>query len=287
MQPKTTNEWNFPIVIPSHPLKRQLKKLVGRLALLSSPATKEALLAGKPPENSRERAALAAIVMQLKERNEVEKLAELHRKVWASNATQGYYQLTASRVRSMYALLREDIYQSLSSLMQRNGYDTLIELGCGEGVVLDDLSTKFGKDIGRFVGIDINKAQIETNQSVYASNPKLEFIAGDLTSVIASVKGSGKIFLTFGGVLEYLTERELLSLLEDIGAEKNCALLLYEPITAGFDPRTAQHSILYGSESSFSHPYHVFLKKTGFQIESERLVESGDTNWLFLSATNS
>ncbi|MDR7128193.1 ubiquinone/menaquinone biosynthesis C-methylase UbiE [Algoriphagus sp. 4150] len=275
--------WEFPFYIPTNPVKKFLKNSIGKAAILISPKIKNELLGGKMPKNKFERAALTSIFIELNDKKLLDELAELHKKIWTSNDNQGYYDFTSNRLRGMFEQLKEPLYTTISNQTKENAYDEFIELGCGEGIIVNRMSEKY-PEINSFLGVDINKAQIEINKTTYAGNTKLRFQSGDLSKDLASIKGPNKIYLTFGGVLEYLTEQELLFLLKELSVLKNTVFILYEPIEPGFNIKEEKHSILYGSEFSFCHPYHYYLSKAGFDIIGEKLVNSDKTSWIYLAA---
>ncbi|WP_192349710.1 class I SAM-dependent methyltransferase [Algoriphagus sp. Y33] len=283
MNPDEKSTWEFPFYIPTNPVKKFLKNSIGKAALLASPEIKEELMNGKIPKNKFERAALTSIFIELKDKKLLDELAELHKKIWTSNDNQGYYDFTSNRLRGMFEQLKEPLYTTISSQTKKNAYEEFIELGCGEGLIVNRISETF-KEIKSFLGVDINTAQIEINKITYAANKNLRFQSGDLSKDLDSIKGPNKIYLTFGGVLEYLTEQELLFLLKELSVLKNTVFILYEPIEPGFNIKEEKHSKLYGSEFSFCHPYHYYLSKIGFDIIGEKLVTSDTTSWIYLAS---
>lgn len=275
--------WEFPILIPKNPIKKEIKNLAGRIVQLFFPEIRQNLLGGKNPTNKVERIVLCSLFIELKANNQYEKLADLHKHVWASNETQGYYDLTSNRLKGMFGLVKNTLYESITNFIQEHSYEALIELGCGEGFVVDKLSEKF-TDIPSFIGMDINESQIKKNKINYSTNKRLRFFSGDISKNINLIKGSNRIFLSFGGVLEYLTEKEITNLFESLSSQENIAIIIYEPIKPGFNIKKEKHSILYGSEFSFCHPYHYYLEKYGFKIINSKLVESDEINWMYVAS---
>lgn len=284
MKKAKNSDWNFPLSIPSNPLKREVKNIIGQIIMLINPKLRNELLSGKIPKNTAERAALMAIFIDFKDNYQSIKMSELHKKIWASSQTQGYYDLTSNRLRGMFEAVRSDIEDSISNLVKDSNYDELIEFGCGEGIVTHELSIKFKEQISQFVGIDINEKQIQINRSTYNINKNIKFDSADLNNSIDPTSGSNKIYLTFGGVFEYLTEVELLSLLKKLAKTTNIAIILYEPIEPGFNITNEKHSIVYGSEYSFSHPYHHYLLENGFKIISEKHIISPSISYVLMVA---
>lgn len=142
--------WEFPVLIPTNPRKKALKNLVGKIAQLVKPQIRKDLLNGKIPSSKIERAMLCSIFIELKANNQFEKLAELHKHIWASNHTQGYFDLISVRLQGMFDLLKESIYNTLNKLLAKNNYQELIEIGSGEGLVIKNLHENF-KTIPNFL----------------------------------------------------------------------------------------------------------------------------------------
>ncbi len=284
MKPQQIANWNFPLSIPGNQVKKVIKNTVGRLALLLIPRLQTRLIKGSYPSNSLERAALMVIFMKLTRESNQTAIDRLHRNLWSSSSYQAYYDVTSHRTRAMYKLMEEDLKSALAYVLEKMSPKKLIEIGCGDGTILNHLSKDF-KSIPSFIGLDINDEQIELNSIKYKQNTALSFIADDALDFIRLIKKEAKVvYLTFGGVLEYFHQQNLISLLEAIYKQNNNSILFYEPILNGFDPDKETESRSYGPELSFSHPYLYLLRKTGFKIVTYKTVKSAGGSWLFVCA---
>jgi SAM-dependent methyltransferase len=202
------DNWNFPLYIPENRLKRTVKDLLGKFALAKSPSLRKAILNGLQPKTLLERAAVMSLLFELEQKGEMESIAKIHRSFWASEEAFGYYQFTNERMNGMYELTKPDLLAAFQELLDEGSFKRVIEIGCGEGHVLEELSKELNS-IDQFVGIDINKSQITATMNRFASNPKLSFLAGDALEYLDQNEVSNSILFTFGGVMEYFTEREL------------------------------------------------------------------------------
>jgi hypothetical protein len=84
------------------------------------------------------------------------------------------------------------------------------------------------------------------------------------------------IFVTQGGVLEYLSQQSLCGVFETIvGRAPNALLFLIEPLADDFDLSTQCESLPVGGEFSYSHNYPALMQAAGiaidFQDERRRL----------------
>lgn len=144
-------------------------------------------------------------------------------------------------------------------------YNTLVEIGTGNGDVLNYLSKEFPQ-INKFIGIDLSKDQIEINKSRFDKNQRLEFVAGDAYDWIVDHGQANTIFVTSRGVLEYFLEPRLQDMLKHINQLGKTMFIAIEPNGADHNFETQPDSQLYGHEPSFSHNYPKLFKNAGFRI---------------------
>lgn len=288
MEPDEVNQtenWDFPLSIPQNRVKRAIKDLLGRFAMSIDPTLRKEIIKGRQPKSFLERAALMSVLIELDKKGESGLIAKIHRSFWASEEAFGYYNATNHRMLGMYELTKDQLIAALGDLEKGASVEKLIEIGCGEGLVLEKLSKEF-PGINQFIGIDINQSQIKASAERFKSNPKLSFVAENAIDYIDTNSVSDCILLTFGGVMEYFTEQELKDFFSKLKLQKNIGIVLYEPLLQDFNPSTETKSKPYGAEMSFCHPYSSYLKEIGFHLNTEKIIGDSEFKWMLFSAAN-
>ncbi|MEM6278218.1 MAG: methyltransferase domain-containing protein [Verrucomicrobiota bacterium] len=203
---------------------------------------------------------------------------------WQSERGDEFYDAYPERFENWFRGPHYEVVDALEKeLEKRPGIHRLIEVGCGDGKVLQHLSERFSQ-IDSATGIDLNKKIIERNQEIYR-NTSLRFESADLHEYLQRYQGSGIVLVSYGGVLEYLTEEELKVLFQSF---RNLAtpvlLMLVEPISKDFDLDSETHSRPHGLENSFSHPHRHLLEESGWTIEFEK-VQKMEHRWMLMIAS--
>ncbi|RXJ49668.1 class I SAM-dependent methyltransferase [Gelidibacter gilvus] len=216
-------------------------------------------------------------------------IAQTNREFWINkNATDLFSELEDTfntdflpNCTFVFELLKEELSN------ESEKYDTLVEIGTGNGDVLNYLSSEF-PEINRFIGIDLSKDQIDLNNVKYGKNKKLEFVAADAMDWVKE-HGQGKtIFVTSRGVLEYFLETQLQELFKDINLLGKTYFIAIEPNGAYHNFETNPSSQLYGKEPSFSHNYPHLFKNAGFSLWhfSQKVWFNGTNMQTFVGAKN-
>lgn len=213
-----------------------------------------------------ERLMRAALVKKLDKIDDYNQIAELNRGFWINNATElfvetedGFETDFLPNCTFIFDLLKDELGD------QRAAFSTLVEIGTGNGDVLNYLSSEF-PEVNRFVGIDLSPKQIELNKSKFNDNKKLEFVAADAFDWVTEHGHSNTIFVTSRGVLEYFLEERLQDFFKEIYRLGKSVFIAIEPNGGGHNFETSPHSQLYGNEPSFSHNYPRLFKNAGFTI---------------------
>jgi SAM-dependent methyltransferase len=149
-------------------------------------------------------------------------------------------------------------------------YRTLCEIGCGSGLVLEDLAKRLTQ-LDAFIGLDLSPDQTQRNRE-RAVDHRIRFEAGDATVWIPEHASSGTVFLTVAGVLEYLPRHKLSLLFETIGRTLAPSVIaVIEPIPADYDLEKEIDSRPYGPEHSLGHNYPHLLRAAGFDIRFQQV----------------
>lgn len=214
-----------------------------------------------------ERLMRAALMQKLDKIQDYEKIAEQNREFWTHNkATELFSELEDTHNTDflpnctfIFDLLKKELSN------QSEQFDTIVEIGTGNGDVLDYLSSEFPK-INRFIGIDLSRDQIELNKIKFNTNKKLDFVAADAYDWVKEYGQGNTIFVTSRGVLEYFLEPRLQDLFMQINKLGKIFFIAIEPNGANHNFEIHPNSQLYGHEPSFSHNYVRLFENADFDV---------------------
>ena len=207
-----------------------------------------------------------AIIAKAEKKKDYNTLEQFHTNYW-KNQGDDFFSATKDSFEKEFLPNCSFIFDLLQEQInsENESFETLVEIGTGNGKVLEYLSSKFPA-IQRFVGIDLSPVQIDLNTKNYKNNPKLEFVATDGFDWVKANGHSHIIFVTSRGVLEYFPEKKLkefFNLLRDLGKTIFVAI---EPKGIDHDFSSNPNSELYGYERSFSHNYARLFENAGFDL---------------------
>lgn len=213
-----------------------------------------------------ERLMRSAILKKFEKSKDYNTLEELHKNYW-SNKGSDFFMETEDSFEKEFLPNCAFIFDELESKLHNSTteYTTLVEIGTGNGRVLDYLNSRF-QNINRFVGIDLSTEQIDLNSKKFGNDPRMEFVAVDGFDWVKAHGRGNTIFLTSRGVLEYFTEERLQAFLNEINHLGKIIFIAIEPKGTDHDYATNPGSQPYGYERSFSHNYERLFKNAGFSL---------------------
>jgi hypothetical protein len=188
---------------------------------------------------------------------------------WSSPASADFYTNLSHRYETLFLKHHQAIVGETVKTCDKaaGGFRQLIELGAGDGKVLEHFSRHL-PILSEVHGIDINADQVSTNRQVYADQPKLQFHHADIRKWIPEHVSSGAVVIVNGGVLEYLTRPELLAMFKHLADQSApCVVAITESIATDHDLENESETYPYGLELSLSHNYLAILRECGFTIE--------------------
>lgn len=214
-----------------------------------------------------ERLMRFALVKKLEKIQDYNTIAEMNRNFWINkNATDLFLETEVGfetdflpNCTFIFDLLKKELSN------QSEEFNTLVEIGIGNGDVLNYLSSEF-PTINRFVGIDLSPDQIEINKKKYKNNERLEFVAADAFDWVMEHGQTNTIFVTSRGVLEYFIEARLQEFFNEINRLGKTIFVAIEPNGGDHNFEINPNSQLYGNEPSFSHNYPKLFKNAGFSL---------------------
>ena len=260
----------FPLHLPTHPLKRAIKVALGRVLAWLRPRQMEQVRAGRLPPRltALHRLLIAAHVADCERAGTPERLTPLQNWLWRGEQSVNFHAQAEARFQSWWMDCDSAITLPMTKLFADHPerFHTLCEIGCGHGLVLQDLATRFPA-LKTLIGLDMSAAQTERNRARFAGgDARLGFESGDALEWLPAHVGAGWMLFTNAGVLEYFPPAALEQLLRQLSARGPCAFALAEPVAADFDWRHATASMPFSAERTFSHPYPHLFRQAGWQV---------------------
>lgn len=285
----STDEVSFPLVLPSGRGRRWLKVLAGQVLLALNPARGAQLEQGQVdhPFALADRLRIAALVHRHMRMGSIDRLGALQNRFWAGHQAVAFHTQAEARFRGWWLERHSRIAVPIATELEAapGRYRQLVEIGCGSGLVLNDLSQRL-PSLDRLVGLDLCAEQTARNRERFR-NRRLHFEAGDAADWAPEFLQAGSIVFTNAGVLEYFPAAKLRGLLETIARKAPALCAFVEPIDADFDLEQELGSLPHGVEHTFSHPYPRYLRDAGFEIRSREDIQFDDQRWLMLVAHKS
>lgn len=213
-----------------------------------------------------ERLMRRAMLKKIEKSQNYETLAELHQNYWSKQGSD-FFEAMDNTFKNNFlpdcSFIFELLKEELSN--QSEEFNTLVEIGVGNGNVLEYLNSEFPK-INKFIGIDLSSEQININNKKFKNNKRLHFVASDGFEWVKQNGQGNTIFVTSRGVLEYFTEERLLDFLKKINSLGKIIFVAIEPNGADHNFEINPKSKPYGAERSFSHNYPKLFKDANFSL---------------------
>lgn len=214
-----------------------------------------------------ERLMRYALVKRLDKIKDHDTIAEQNRKFWEDNSAVELFNETEDTFQSDFLPHCTFIFEKLKTELanQPESFKTIVEIGTGNGDVLNYLSEQF-PEVEKLIGIDLSQHQIDLNSERFKTNKKLEFVAADAYDWVNNHGKGNAIYVSSRGVLEYFLEERLQELLTNIKRLGPIFFVAIEPNGADHDFETQPNTQLYGDEPSFSHNYPLLFENAGFSL---------------------
>ena len=253
-------------------MKSLIKNYIGKILVAIQPNKASELLAkGMTIDMNlsiKNRLIRYTLLEKAKKNNDFYTLSKFHQNYWENRGEEYFSSKFNDNVLDNFFIPKCSFLLDLlqQQLQQQPGkYNTLIEIGTGDGKVLEYLSKRF-PHLDKFVGIDLSSSQIEANIKVFKENNKLEFVSSDGFDWIKKYGQDNMIILTSRGVLEYFAESRLKTFFEHLNKFGKYIFIAIEPTGINHNFLINPNSEIYGSENSFSHNYRSLFEKSGFNI---------------------
>lgn len=275
-------------------MKNFIKTIVGSILIVIMPKkAKELSNKGMTIDvglTLKERLMRHTLLGKAKKDEDFETLSQFHQDFWTNKADEYFSTRFFNNVLEDFFIPKCSFLVDLlkEKVDQEDGkFNILIEIGTGEGTVLNYLSSQL-PNVNRFIGIDLSTAQIESNKNLFSKNKKLEFVASDAFDWIKENRNDHMIIITCNGVLEYFTQSRLQDFFNELNSFGKVIFVAIEPIGVNHDFLKNPNSEIYGVENSFSHNYVKMFKDAGFNIwhQSKENYLNSDLYMDFIGAKN-
>lgn len=275
-------------------VKEKIKHIIGNILITVLPNKAEKLSKSGMTIMNHDKFGMAdrlmrnALIKKAEKNKDFDTLAKFQRDYWVNQGTDFFLMNDGSFENAFLpdcAFIFDLLEEELSKDSEQ--FHTLVEIGTGNGKVLNYLGDKFPQ-IDKLIGIDLSPEQIELNTKQYRSNSRLEFIATDGFEWAKENGKSNMIFVTSRGVLEYFTEKRLQEFFTMLNGFGPMIFVAIEPNGVDHDFAVNAGSQPYGHERSFSHNYSALFKKAGFEFwhYSKKELSRDDFFFRFIGAKN-
>lgn len=251
-------------------MKRQIKQIIGNVLITLFPKKAASLeRRGLTILNSKfnliERQMRSAILNKAESKNNFDKLSKTHNAFWVNQGkdvfswNNSFKNNFLPNCTFLLDIVKEKFFENEVQ------FKTLVEIGTGNGDVLNYLESSFPK-IQQFIGIDLSSEQIKINKEKYKENSRLKFIDADVIEWVKKEGRKNMIFMTSNGVFEYFTEQQLREFIKYTSSLGQVLFIVIEPNDVNHNFELNPNSIVYGIEKSFSHNYCKIFNDYGFEI---------------------
>lgn len=276
----------FPLAEPGQAWKRTLRRLIGRVLCAVLPSRTQRLLTTGDPNhfNKWDRMMAVAACLKAQRQGNWETTRRLHTLYWSGEAATGIHREHTSIKHAWFQQPDHPLARALKSLIDQNDFLGLCEIGCGTGALIEDLRRQYPQ-LSQWTGLDLSPQQISDNRKTHAASG-VRYETADALSWIPQQAPAGWIYLSFGGVLEYVTEQDLRGLWTAIAAKgKPAAIALCEPIADDHDFESTLNSRVHGVEQVFSHHYRKMAVEAGFKVLTYRdYLRFSRSRWAIMTA---
>ena len=264
------------------------KTVIGSVAEVAVPHLARDIDEGRSTGRARKlkRAMIHARIQRAKWRGDEDAAKKAINDWWSSDVGDHFYGEMAGQARfeQMFMGPHFEIVHKLQGLVGEGRFSHLVEVGSGDGLVLNYLARNL-EGMERFTGLDISERIIASNQERYSDLTNTRFEHADVLSWLGASPRDNTILLSYGGVMEYLTELELLSVYQELARYSDVAVALVEPLDESFDVARHSASRFVGTEHVYyCHNYADILRRAGYRLEFEEYLSLAGWPWVMLVA---
>lgn len=225
------------------------------------------------PHGLKDRMLMAFLKENARLTNNTGFFEQLHADFWQGQSGEVFSSNCDHRFDDLFLNKQAADVKHLQKFWTERGIKHIVEIGCCSGLHLQHLTTNLPGVVSA-VGIDINTTQINLNCRNPDFDPRIKFIAADGGQWLMGNAQPNTLFVTNGGVLEYISQQRLTEILSYVSKNLSPAMFFtVEPIAPDHDFENSIESIPFGEELSFSHNYQRMYESTGFRVLRQRHVD--------------
>ena len=211
----------------------------------------------------------------------------LHKNFWQGEGGEIFSSNCDHRFQDLFLNQQKEDFIVLQNLWRSSDLNRIVEFGCNSGLVLNYLTQNL-EGVVHSQGIEINQAQIDTNNASSRFDKRIQFYCADGSDWLIGNGLPQTLFVSNGGVLEYFSRERLDEMLTLISNKLKPALFFaVEPVAPDHDWKTNKESVPFGEELSFSHNYVDLFESNGFKIVHQRATDFESWRMMATIATTS
>ncbi|QEG23345.1 class I SAM-dependent methyltransferase [Mariniblastus fucicola] len=227
------------------------------------------------PRGIRDKAIMAWLKRRSLHEGSSEFFERLHLDFWATDGGEEFADNCDHRFEDLFLKKQSEDFDALKKVWNEVGPKQIVEFGCSSGKLTNYLATNLD-GVQSATGIEINRAQVESNRKSTSFDPRVRFECADASNWLNENALPETLFVTNGGVLEYFHRERLNEMLARIVEESKPAIFFAsEPVAVDHDWANSKESVPFGEELSFSHNYTDLFESNGFAILHQRSVDFG------------
>lgn len=194
----------------------------------------------------------------------IEKLKKMLKKqftkqYWQSEHSSNWHEKRKNEAYNDFQSFADSVSEQFNGI----SFDKVIELGTGAGTLIYLLSQQ-RINSQSFIGLDINKKQINENILKYKEVKSLEFLYTDIESYMQTIKEKN-VMIIAQNTLDYFSQNQLENLLLDIYT--NIANIVLVTNGSNFNGEITESTVKQNADLKvYQHNYLYIFEKIGFKV---------------------
>jgi len=150
----------------------------------------------------------------------------------------------------------------LAEFLARKEFNYVVEIGCGNGLLLERAAARADHSRAEFAGLDLDAGIIALNRQRHAQS-RVRYYQADTLQEFLGRLGAHSVLVFANATFTYFTEKELLNCFGWLAIHVPRGAVVIADATV-LDPQREKHSRPYGA-LTFSHNYEFLLAQAGLK----------------------